>query len=221
MKTMNLTTKSFFLLLALVGSSEAGAAPLPEILLGPSNQVPNCVTPNRLMEFVAERNRGLSPPKQIDPRFSQIAADYLSVGNCIQKSGGKCVGVRWDYAFYQMLIETGYLNFGGGVKPEDNNFAGVGATIAGQPGERFASVRDGVRAHLQHVLMYSGTEVANPVAKRTKAVQRFVHDKLKQLGRPVTFQDLAGLWAGANQWEYAASIERTSERFAGRYCGSQ
>lgn len=218
---MKLATKIVVLLLALVLSSAVSADPLPEILVGPSNQVPVCVTPNRLMEFVTERNRGLSPPKKINPRFSKIAAAYRSVGNCVQKSGGRCVGVRWDYAFYQMLIETGYLNFGGGVKPEDNNFAGVGATVAGKPGERFDSVRDGVRAHLQHVLMYSGTEVQNPLAKRTKVAQQFVLDKFKLLGRPVTFQDLAGLWAGANQMEYAASIERTADRFAGKYCGAQ
>jgi Mannosyl-glycoprotein endo-beta-N-acetylglucosaminidase len=217
---MKLTARMFLVLLAFAGgSSPAGAAPLPEILLSPSNQVPGCVTPNRLMEFVAERNRGLNPPKQIDPRFSRIAADYSSVGNCVQRSGGKCVGVRWDYAFYQMLIETGYLNFGGGVKPEDNNFAGVGAPVPGQPGERFASVREGVRAHLQHVLMYSGTEVQNPIAKRTKASQPFVWNHFRQLGRPVTFQDLTSLWAGTKQWEYAASIERTADRFAGKYCG--
>jgi hypothetical protein len=209
------------LMLGLAGPSTAGAATLPEILLGPSNQVPTCVTPSRLMEFVAERNRRLSPPKEIDPRFSRVAAEYRSVGKCVQKSGGKCVGVRWDYAFYQMLIETNYLTFTGGVKLEDNNFAGVGATVPGQPGERFASIRDGVRAHLQHVLMYSGTDVPNPVAKRTKAVQQFVHDRLKPLGRPVTFQDLTTLWAGTDQSGYAASIHRTSERFAGRYCGSQ
>ena len=172
------------------------------------------------MQFVVNRNSALSPPSQIDPRFSAIAEVYQSVGGCVQMSARSCIGIRWDYAFFQMLIETNYLTFTGGVRPEDNNFAGVGATVAGKPGERFASVHDGVLAHLQHVLMYAGIVIDKPIAQRTKAVQADVHKRMKALGRPVTFSDLATLWTGTDQGTYAASIERTKKRFADEFCKS-
>ncbi len=86
----------------------AEPARLPEIIVGPSNVVPRCVTPERLMEFVASRNRELSPPRKIDPRFRDVASLYSSIGECIQRSQGKCIRIRWDYAFFQMLLETNY-----------------------------------------------------------------------------------------------------------------
>ena len=40
---------------------------------------------------------------------------------------GAAQGVRGDIAFAQSMLETGYLRFGGIVKPEDLNFSGLGA----------------------------------------------------------------------------------------------
>jgi hypothetical protein len=99
------------------------------------------------------------------------------------------VGVRWDYAFFQMLIETNYLTFlrpGGAsasVTASDNNFAGVGAAISGKPGERFKDVDTGVLAPLQHVLMYSTTHIPEPVARRTRQVQDDVQEIMRRLHR--------------------------------------
>jgi hypothetical protein len=204
--------------LCAVGSAGAQPGRLPEIIASPANAVPSCVTPERLMQFVAARNHALAPPREVDQRFADVAALYRSIGACVPISAGQCIGVRWDYAFFQMLIETNYLTYTGGVRPEDNNFAGIGATVAGKPGERFASVRDGVLAHLQHVLMYAGVVIEHPVAQRTKAVQAEVHRRMQQLGRPVTFSDLATLWTGTDQGTYAASIERTQNRLADAFC---
>jgi hypothetical protein len=169
------------------------------------------------MQFVAGRNRALAPPRQVDLRFSDIASFYRSIGECVQMSAKRqCIGVRWDYAFFQMLLETNYLTFTGGVRPEDNNLAGIGATVAGKPGERFASVREGVAAHLQHVLMYARIVIENPIARRTRIVQSEVHRRMQQLGRPVTFTDLATLWTGTDQSTYAANIEAIKRRFTRR-----
>src|SRR5712691_8964177 len=202
------------------GSLAARAEPaqLPEIISGPTNAVPACVTPNRLMEFVRNRNRALTPPRETDRRFADLAAIYSSDSECVERVEGKCKGVRWDYVFFQMLVETNYLTFTGGVRPGDNNFAGIGATIPKKPGERFASVREGARAHLQHVLMYAGVSIQHPIARRTKTVQSEVHRRMAQLGRPVTFSDLATLWTGTDQNTYASSMERTAKRFADQFC---
>ena len=61
-----------------------------------------------------------------------------------------------SHAFFQMLYETGNLGFGGDVRPAQNNFAGLGATGRGERGESFPTISAGVKAHLQHLLMYAG-----------------------------------------------------------------
>ena len=107
---------------------------------------------------------------KLDQRFSGIAADYMRVGTDL--------GVRWDYAFFQMVIETGTLSFksdgrSGDVRAEQNNFAGLGAVGNGARGESFPDVTTGVTAHLQHLLIYAGEKVPNAVAERTRKVQEW------------------------------------------------
>jgi hypothetical protein len=120
-----------------------------------------------------------------------------------------------------MLVETNYLLFTGGVRLEDNNFAGIGATIAGKPGERFGSVREGILAHLQHLLTYAGVSISNPAAERTKRMQKEIHQKMMGLGRPVTFHDLATLWTGTDKNTYALSMQRTAKAYSDKFCASR
>jgi hypothetical protein len=91
---------------------------------------------------------------------------------------GEKLGVRWHFAFYQMILETGSLKFhngrrAGDVKPTQNNFAGLGATGGGEPGESFKDIPTGVRAHLVHLLLYAGEKLENPIADRTRKVQEW------------------------------------------------
>ena len=214
-----------FLLFALLLLPSAGyAAALPRILAGADNPVPNCVQPAALMDFVAERNAQRTPPHAIDQRFSNLASLYQHIGQCVARPPDRCVAVRWDYAFFQMLIETNYLTFRrpngtpAAVVPTDNNFAGVGATISGKPGERFKDIATGVLAHLQHVLMYSTTRVPKPVAQRTRQVQDDVQEAMRRLHRPVTFGDLAREWTGTDRNTYGADMHKLAEQYASRYC---
>jgi hypothetical protein len=100
-----------FLSLLFLISAGAGATALPPIIADADNTVPKCVTPAALMQFVAERNARHQPPPKIASRFEGIASRYQSVGQCVARPPQNCVGVRWDYAFFQMLIETNYLTF--------------------------------------------------------------------------------------------------------------
>ena len=59
--------------------------------------MPRCVTPKRLMAFIKTRNSNL------DPRFADIATAY--------KRHGEIWRVRWDYAFFQMAVETNFLTY--------------------------------------------------------------------------------------------------------------
>ncbi|WP_081923252.1 N-acetylmuramoyl-L-alanine amidase [Clostridium amazonitimonense] len=71
---------------------------------------------------------------------------------------GALEGVRGDIAFSQAIKETGYFRFGGDVKPEQNNFSGLGATGGGTQGATFKDVRTGIRAQIQHLKAYASQE---------------------------------------------------------------
>ncbi len=66
-------------------------------------------------------------------------------------------GVNYDVAFCQMCVETGFLQFGGDIKAEQNNFAGLGAVGSGAQGPSFSDQRTGVRAQIQHLKAYAST----------------------------------------------------------------
>lgn len=207
----SMTVTATALVLAFATSAEAarrrpGPAPsgpeTPEIRASGVNAVPKCVTPDRLMAFLRSQN------DRLDAKYSNIAADY--------KKHGEALRVRWDFAFYQMLLETNYLRFGHDVKPKQNNFAGLGATGHGVPGESFPDVTTGVLAQVQHLVAYSGEMVANPVAQRTRDNQDGIIAQSKRLGRPVRFADLTNRWAADRN--YARSIMAVSERFTAGHC---
>ncbi len=215
------------LLLLVLLPARAPAASLPPIIATAGNSVPKCVKPDALMDFVQRVNSRRRIPREIAPRFTHIASLYESIGQCVSRPPDKCVPVRWDIAFFQMLIETNYLTFRrpsgarGGVPASDNNFAGLGATVPGRPGEHFDDVKTGVLAHLQHVLMYSTTPIPHPVAKRTRLVQDDVQAIMRRLHRPVTFADLAREWTGIDQSGYARDMRSLSDRYRRLYCEDQ
>ena len=67
-------------------------------------------------------------------------------------------GVRAEVAFAQTMKETGWLQYGGDAAIEQYNFAGIGTTGGGVPGNSFADVRTGVRAQIQHLKAYATEE---------------------------------------------------------------
>lgn len=77
-------------------------------------------------------------------------------------------GVRGDLAFAQSILETGYLGFVGSiVKPENYNYAGMGACDSCNSGRQFPSPRVGVRAQIQHLKNFAdptsrAATLANP-----------------------------------------------------------
>jgi len=193
----------------LASGTLAHAAPaLPEIRMTPENRVPACVTPERLMAFLQSRNAALSP------RFKGIAAFY--------KSHGDAWRVRWDYAFFQMAIETNFLSYRrpdgrmGDVDPRQNNFAGIGTTGGGVPGDSFPDVKTGVLGQIQHLVVYSGEQIAQPVAPRTQLKQGDILIVSRGLNRPVRFSDLARRWAADPK--YGSSIEWVAQSFRNDYC---
>lgn len=93
-------------------------------------------------------------------------------------------GVRGEVAFCQAMLETGYLKFGGDVKKEQYNFAGLGATGGGAQGATFPDIRTGIRAQIQHLKAYaSKEELKQPcVDPRFKYVKRGTAEYVQWLG---------------------------------------
>ena len=110
-----------------------------------------------------------------------------------------------------MLLETNYLSYKtgsgrpGDVDPRQNNFAGIGTTGGGVPGDSFPDVSTGVLAQMQHLIAYSGERVARPLAQRTREKQDEIIELSLALHRPVRFSDLTNRWA--KDRNYAKSIE--------------
>ncbi len=92
-------------------------------------------------------------------------------------------GVNYDIAFCQMCVETGFLRFGSDIKPEQNNFAGLGAIGGGSEAASFPSARIGVRAHVQHLKAYASLEplVQEVVDPRFRFVTRGIAPLIDQL----------------------------------------
>jgi hypothetical protein len=190
---------------ALFAAQTAEARTLPTVQSSPASQPKSCTTPGRLMAFLRDRN------PRLQPKFASIAVDYMR--------HGRELGVRWDYAFFQMVLETNALKFTGDVSPDQNNFAGLGATGGGVRGEYFRTVSDGARAHLEHLMIYAGIRVENPVADRTRKVQSWgILDRWrKRLRRAVTYSDVGTKWA-PNDRGYPAEIGSIAQAFYTRHC---
>lgn len=184
------------------------AAAAPPIRTHAANSVPACVTPDRLMTFLAARN------PDVDPRYSKIASLF--------KHWGEAWRVRWDYAFFQMALETNFLKYRrpngrrGDVHEAQNNFAGLGATGGGVAGDRFADVSTGVHAQIQHLVAYSGERLERPIAPRTALKQDHIVSASLRLNRSVTFGDLARRWAADRH--YARSIDFVAGQFNAQFC---
>ena len=112
-------------------------------------------------------------------------------------------GLRADLLWAQMIHETGYGMYGGDVFPEQNNYAGIGATGGGVPGLSFATAEAGVVAHVAHMVAY--TYVGSPVPwANTMSDPRF--HLVNPRGAATVISDLNGRWAFPGT-TYGQSIE--------------
>jgi N-acetylmuramoyl-L-alanine amidase len=120
--------------------------------------------------------------KKVNPAFKEeIAAAFLAVG--------AKYGVRGDIAFVQSIHETNWFRFGGDVKAEQNNFAGLGAT-GGVAGNSFPTITAGVTAQIQHLYAYATN---NPLPTGESLIDtRF---SLVTRGSAKNWEELAGTWA--------------------------
>ncbi len=117
-------------------------------------------------------------------------------------------GVRADLALSQALLETGFFRYGGDVKPEQNNFCGLGTTGGGKRGAAFPDARTGVRAHIQHLMAYSTTRL--PQQDIVDPRYHLVWQMPNRYAKHPHWEDLDGLWATSRP--YSAKIFSIYER---------
>ena len=112
-------------------------------------------------------------------------------------------GVRAEVAFCQSMKETGFLRFTKDVSIEQLNFGGIGATGGGEPGYSFSSVREGVRAQIQHLKAYASTEKLKNkcVDPRFSYVKRGTIPYVEWLG--IQESPNGGGWAAAENYGYS------------------
>ncbi|WP_404332345.1 N-acetylmuramoyl-L-alanine amidase [Mesobacillus maritimus] len=120
--------------------------------------------------------------QSVNPNAIELGRYYATIG--------PQYGIRGDVAFAQAMLETDYLRFTGTVQPDQNNFAGIGATGPDNPGARFSTPEKGVLAHIQHLYAYASTK---PLPEKSPLVDpRF---NLVSRGSATTWKALNGKWA--------------------------
>ena len=117
--------------------SPVGPSPEPAALtvsiMGPSR-----LTAGQLAAWFNGRQGAVTGGYRAPVPVETLAAYYVEEG--------AAEGVTGDVAFVQAIVETGWFRFAGLVRPEDNNFAGIGATGTGASPASFPDARTGVRA---------------------------------------------------------------------------
>jgi len=149
-------------------------------------RVPVTTQPDRARQFLQAQNPAA-------PDFINI---YVEMGQLYR--------IRWDAVFAQSCKETLYWKFGGSVKPEQNNFGGLG-TFDGKQRASFKTPREGIEAQFQHWHAYCHGGELPPGRPELDPRRRAV--LAAGWGGTVNFvEDLGGKWAPSP--DYGVSIVR-------------
>lgn len=111
-------------------------------------------------------------------------------------------GVRPEVAFAQTMKETGFLQYGGDASIGQFNFAGLGTTGGGVPGNSYPDVRTGIRAQIQHLKAYA---TADPLTQecvddRYEYVKKGAAPYVEWLGQQENPEGLG--WATGDNYGY-------------------
>jgi hypothetical protein len=135
----------------------------------------------------------------------------------LYREEGRRLGIRWDVAFTQGIIETAWFSWPdyGMVRASANNFAGMGAFDGSSGGFvfQFPDARTGIRAQMQHLRLYSdpttnleGTNLGAPLAQdienryptrwRTLRASKLADGQYAYAGRVPMWEGFGGgMWA--------------------------
>ena len=156
----------------------------------------SAVTANNLAMYFKRKN-GVYPTfyKNSDaPTIEKFCQIYVEES--------KAEGIKVEVAFMQAMVETGWLKFGGSVQISQYNFAGIGALDGGVQGATFKTVREGVRAQIQHLKAYANEKSLNntQVDPRFHLVKRGSAKYVEWLGQKENPNGYG--WATAEDYGY-------------------
>lgn len=111
-------------------------------------------------------------------------------------------GVRPEVAFAQTMKETGFLQYGGDASIGQFNFAGIGTTGNGVPGNSYPDVQTGIRAQIQHLKAYATEDalVRECVDDRYEYVKKGSAPYVEWLGQQENPEGLG--WATGDDYGY-------------------
>jgi N-acetylmuramoyl-L-alanine amidase len=125
----------------------------------------------------------------------------------LYRQAGEKWGVCWDIAIFQSCLETGFFwtnTTPKDVKPSQNNFAGLGATGGGEPGDSFPSPESGIEAQIQDLALRCDLNIL-----KEKILSDYVRRNYDMIAHRHSkyWKDLAGTWAiDPNYWNKIQSI---------------
>lgn len=165
---------------------QVGSTTLPESKALPPLRMPTPI----LGQAVLPKEQAIAFIAQSNP-MPKLNCSIVELVNYYYEEAGQ-EGVRADLALSQALLETGFFRYGGAVKPEQNNFCGLGTT-AGKVGAAFTDARLGVRAHIQHLMAYSTSRL--PVNEIVDPRYFLVWQMTERYAQHSNWEDLDGRWA--------------------------
>jgi len=199
-----------------VPSASVGSVASADVGVGVGVMGPSRLSAAQLANWYRATRRTAAIPVSID----QLAAYYVDEGNA--------EGVRGDIAFAQSIVETGYFGFVGSiVKPENYNYAGMGACDSCNSGRQFPSAQLGIRAQIQHLRNFAditsrASNLHNPVVlewygKRSNgtldpALGIYNYDHFFAKGTAPTWNQMGGPQKWASAPNYGDVVIQTYNR---------
>lgn len=134
--------------------------------------------------------------------LAEGGADSIEVFCRMYYDEATAEGVRPEVAFAQTMKETGFLQYGGDASVEQFNFAGLGTTGNGVPGNSYPDVQTGIRAQIQHLKAYATTDSLNQecVDDRYEYVKKGSAPYVQWLGQQENPEGLG--WATDDNYGY-------------------
>lgn len=130
------------------------------IVLQPVNVEPNTTDKNKFKNMFRVENALMAPGRGVAPKDNAFISNFVDIlfEEALKEN------VRPDVVFSQIVLETGWLTYGGDVSVSQYNFGGIGAIGGGVKGNLFESIREGIRVNVQHLVGYAAkTATVNPV----------------------------------------------------------
>ena len=135
-------------------------------------------------------------------QLSRGGADSIETFCQMYYDEASAEGVRPEVAFAQTMKETGFLQYGGDASIEQFNFAGLGTTGGGVPGNSYPDVQTGIRAQIQHLKAYATTDplAQECVDDRYEYVKKGAAPYVEWLGQQENPEGLG--WATGDNYGY-------------------